>query len=196
MRSDLSISLSVVAPLPEAPENAAARVRVLIDQHYDFVWRLLRRMGLSAADAEDATQQVFINANRHIGSIHAGKERAFLVSTAFHELRHQRRGQRRRRVTPDEEAVASHHEPTEPPDELVDQRRAREMLDAIVVAMPDDLRIVFVLFEIEEIPTTEIAELLDVPAGTVASRLRRAREDFQDRLARLQARATFAGGRR
>jgi hypothetical protein len=55
--------------------------------------------------------------------------------------------------------------------------------------MPLDLRTVFVLFELEEMPTQEIATVLDLPTGTVASRLRRAREEFQKLVRRLQARA-------
>jgi RNA polymerase sigma-70 factor (ECF subfamily) len=51
-----------------------------------------------------------------------------------------------------------------------------------------DLRAVFTLYELEELKMNEIAELLGVPAGTVASRLRRAREHFEAQVARLQAR--------
>ena len=53
--------------------------------------------------------------------------------------------------------------------------------------MEFDIRTVFVLFEIEEMTTSEIATLLAIPAGTVASRLRRAREEFQMKIARLHA---------
>ena len=52
--------------------------------------------------------------------------------------------------------------------------------------MPFSLRTVFVLSEIEELEAAKIAELLDIPVGTVASRLRRAREDFRARVDRLQ----------
>jgi RNA polymerase sigma-70 factor (ECF subfamily) len=59
-----------------------------------------------------------------------------------------------------------------------------------------DLRAVFVLFELEEMPTAEIAEALELPTGTVASRLRRAREEFRRIAARVQAREAFCGGKR
>jgi RNA polymerase sigma-70 factor (ECF subfamily) len=60
--------------------------------------------------------------------------------------------------------------------------------------MPLDLRAVFVLFELEELPTAEIASLVGVPVGTVASRLRRARGEFHRIAARLRARAGHVGG--
>jgi RNA polymerase sigma-70 factor (ECF subfamily) len=60
--------------------------------------------------------------------------------------------------------------------------------------MPIDLRTVFVLFEIEEITMAEIAALTGLPSGTVASRLRRAREEFRIQAARVRAKRDRAGG--
>jgi RNA polymerase sigma-70 factor (ECF subfamily) len=70
------------------------------------------------------------------------------------------------------------------PDECVDQKRLREWLDEVLSAMPDDLRAVFVLFELEELSSQEIARHLELPVGTVASRLRRARDVFSQLAAR------------
>ena len=55
-------------------------------------------------------------------------------------------------------------------------------------ALPDDLRTVFVLFEVEEMASADIAAALDLPLGTVASRLRRAREAFGTAAKRVRAR--------
>jgi RNA polymerase sigma-70 factor (ECF subfamily) len=59
-----------------------------------------------------------------------------------------------------------------------------------------DLRAVFVLDEIEEMSRAEIAHALGIPEGTVASRLRRARQDFQVRLTQWKKGALDEGGRR
>ena len=72
-------------------------------------------------------------------------------------------------------------------DAELDRARARVLLDAILNAMPEELRTVFVLFELEQLGTPQIAELLGLPRGTVASRMRRAREDFEARVQRLEA---------
>ena len=60
--------------------------------------------------------------------------------------------------------------------------------------LADDLREVFVLFEIEELSIQEIAELLEIPLGTVGSRLRRARQAFNDKVSRYKTKAEFRQG--
>jgi len=106
-----------------------------------------------------------------------------------------RRARRRRREEPGLEPGGADHFDTGPgPEDIVAQRRARALLDAVLEAMPADLQTVFVLFELEELPTPDIASLLGIPVGTVASRLRRAREEFQDRAKRLKARCAPRGG--
>ena len=64
--------------------------------------------------------------------------------------------------------------------------RAFDVLDALLDGLDEDLRQVFVLYEIEDMTMAAIAELLKVPPGTVASRLRRAREQFQERASRFR----------
>ena len=97
-----------------------------------------------------------------------------------------KRTQQRRREVPEDEAIDPPSLDPQP-DEVAEQRRLRAVLDTVLAAMPEDLRVVFVLFELEEMSTPEIAALLDIPPGTAASRLRRAREDFDRRVARLRA---------
>jgi len=73
------------------------------------------------------------------------------------------------------------------PDEELGDRRARAVLDGLLDALPADQRAVFVLHEIEELTMAEIAVALSLPPGTVASRLRRARELFDSLAARVRA---------
>jgi RNA polymerase sigma-70 factor (ECF subfamily) len=72
-------------------------------------------------------------------------------------------------------------------EELVDERRAREVLARLLEALPLDLRIVFVLFEVEELTASEVAAIVGIPVGTATSRLRRAREVFRTLVRRLHA---------
>jgi RNA polymerase sigma-70 factor (ECF subfamily) len=67
----------------------------------------------------------------------------------------------------------------ETPEEIARSRQARAVLDEILDVIPEGLRSVFTLYELEEMTMAEISVLLEIPAGSVASRLRRAREIFQ-----------------
>jgi RNA polymerase sigma-70 factor (ECF subfamily) len=169
-----------------------AKLRQLIDLHFDFIWRSLRRLGLSSADADDGAQQVFWVAARKLDRIEAGRERAFLFGTAVRVASDARRAASRR-----PEGVADALDLSDPapgPEELAEQVRARALLDEVLDTMPLEARTAFVLFELEELSVVEIAELVGVPVGTVASRLRRARELFHTAAKRMRAKAQSRGG--
>jgi RNA polymerase sigma-70 factor, ECF subfamily len=162
-----------------------ARLERLIRGDYRFIWRLLRRFGVPEVQAEDAAQQVFLIVAERLDDIEIGRERAFAFGTAIRVAQGLRRrlGRELPNETLDERAsnLAS-------PDELVEQKRARELLDRVLEAMPFDCRTVFVLFELEAMTSPEIAALIEVPLGTVASRLRRAREHFRASVAEYESR--------
>lgn len=160
------------------------RIAALLTSHYNLVWRSLRRLGVAQADADDACQQVFLVAHRRLPDIAPECERSFLLQTALRVASDFRRSRERRR----EEAgsdVAALPDGNANPEELLDRRQARVLLDRTLEAMPMELRAVFVLFEIDELTMAEIATVLDIPPGTVASRLRRARELFRESAAHL-----------
>jgi len=168
-------------------------VQALLREHFDGVWRLLRRLGLPQADADDAAQQVFIIACRRFESIQVGSERAFLFGCALKLAARWRQAQQKP-VQPTATGELDCVELDVPSvEELVDRHRARELLDVILNSMPSELRTVFVLFELEEFTSHEIAALLGIPRGTATSRLRRAREEFAKRLSRAESRLRFRG---
>jgi RNA polymerase sigma-70 factor, ECF subfamily len=180
-------------PADSSSSGVRGSVSELVKREFRFVWRLLRRLGLSEGDADDAAQQVFLVASRRFADIRTGSERSFLYRTALHVASKARRSVDRRReelsgeVEPDAEGAPSM-------EDLLDRRRARALLDSILDALPLDLRAVLVLHEIDELSTSEIAEVVGVPVGTAASRLRRARELFAERLRRLEARLSRTRG--
>ena len=178
-----------------SPRPSPERIAGLVRQHYAFVWRLLRRLGLREGDADDAAQQVFLVAVDRLEGVEPARERPFLYGVALHVGARARRSQQRRREEPlDAAGEGESHEPSA--EQLLERRQAREALDALLGEMPEELRVVFVLYELEELSTPQIAELCQLPLGTAASRLRRAREDFEERVARLEARRRFSGGER
>jgi RNA polymerase sigma-70 factor, ECF subfamily len=162
------------------------RLRTLLVEHHAFVWRTLRRLGVPAGDVEDASQQVFLVAHRRLLEIVPESERSFLFQTALRVAADWRRSQRRRN---EEAGVALPEVPdaAASPEEALDRQRQRELLDQVLGGLPMKLRAVFVLFELEEMTLAEIAMMSDTPIGTVASRLRRARQAFSRAVRRMTA---------
>jgi RNA polymerase sigma-70 factor (ECF subfamily) len=159
--------------------RSSDRLRAAVDGEFAFVWRTLRRLGVPSECVDDAAQQVFIVFAKRLHEIQPDGERSFLFGTARRVAADVRRAARGT-IEMTEELMINVAPSAAPLDELLDQKRARDLLDRLVGEMPDDLRAVFVLFEGEGMTAAEIAKLLGLPAGTVASRLRRARSRFEE----------------
>ena len=181
----------------EPPQLVPARARAMpaadvglrhaVAQHLDLVWRVLRRAGLFPADAEDAAQDVFWILAQRIDAVPERARRAFLVSTALRVASDRRRSKWHRVVDTGLE-VDEQASPRPGADEQLDLRRAAELLDRALSALDEQDRAIYIMAELEELSRTEVAEALFIPKGTVASRLRRAREAFEAAVRRLQRR--------
>jgi RNA polymerase sigma-70 factor, ECF subfamily len=146
--------------------------------HFDAVWRTLRRLGVPDKDATDAAQEVFLIAYRRLAEFEGRSSmKTWLFGIAFRVASNRRnRGSHRREVMDDGlvEAlgVVSNFE-TE-----MEQRDLLRLLERVLDRLPLEQRAVFTLYEMEGLTGDEIAAALGVPAGTVRSRLRLAREAF------------------
>ena len=154
-------------------QDVATRFRSIVDAHFDFIWRSLRGLGVPAASVDDAAQLVFLTASQKLDAIIVGSERSFLFATARGIASNARRSVLRNRELLDEEALGSRADAAPDPEQIAASRQARRILDRILDGLHEDLRTVFLLYELEGQTTAEIASLLGVPMGTVASRLRR-----------------------
>jgi RNA polymerase sigma-70 factor (ECF subfamily) len=152
----------------------------MVVDHFDALWRTLKSLGVAAAAVDDAAQQVFLIALRKIRRIEVGSERAFLLGTAVGVAANCRRGASRAREIADADALAAGVDPSLNPEQAAIVAERRAIVERVLDGMPDDLRVVFVLFELEGMTSVEIAAMLSIPVGTVSSRLRRAREQFQE----------------
>jgi len=179
---------------PESTVRVETALRALIDAHYTSIWRLLRRYGVTEDKTDDAAQEVFWIAARRLSDIEAGSESAFLYGIAIRVAARARREREPRRVASEALETLADDKPSA--ENLLDERRARELLDRVLDSMEEKLREVFVLFELEEIEIPVIAEILGIPVGTVGSRLRRAREEFSAIAKRVRAQLSFRGGQR
>lgn len=170
--------VALVPATPTRTTNAAA-LRSFVETHADFVFRVLRRLGLPKDSAEDGAQKVFLIATSKLTSIDPSRHRAFLAGIASNVALHARRTFARRREDLTGDDTLTDRANDDDPEQILLDREARATLDRLLAAMPEDLREVFVLAEIEELTMAEVAEACSIPPGTVASRLRRARAWFE-----------------
>jgi RNA polymerase sigma-70 factor, ECF subfamily len=170
----------------EAPlAGAAAKIRLekMFRSHHELIWRTLRRLGLSPDLAADTTQQAYLIAAERLGDIRFGSERAFLFSTAIGLARTNFRRSQRCQLEGD---MDLHVDPGLRAEQVTNRCSALELMDRVFAKTDADLVTVFVLFELEGLSAPEIAELVDIPVGTVASRLRRARATFRASARRME----------
>jgi len=166
------------------------RFRTMFDAHYPFIWRQLRRLGLPEAAVDDAAQDLFIVAARRLSDIQVGSERAFLFGIARRVAADARRSHAARRANVSDE-LDDRPDPAPNPEQALRARQAQALLHEVLEQMADDTREAFVLFELEQLSKSEVAQVLDIPEGTAASRLRRAREEFLAIAQRMKARLGF-----
>lgn len=175
------------------------RFKVVYDEHFRFVWRSLRRLGVPESDVADAAQDVFLVVHRRLDEFEGrSKMTTWLYGICLRVARDRKRLAHNRRRASDDSPL------DDAPDETVDvaadaeRRQGLRLLETLLDALPLEQRAVFTLFEMEGLGGEAIAEMLDIPIGTVHSRLRLAREAFERNLKRLQARDRFrlasAGG--
>lgn len=165
----------------EAEESSAAPVPPFVevyDTYFPFVWRSLQRLGVDVASLDDAVQEVFIVVHRRLGDFEGRSTlRTWIYGIALRVARAQRAKRSARRVVSDEIDVAAAPE-TERPDHVAENVQAARIVNRLLDDLEESQREVFVLAELEELPSPQIAELLGVGVNTVYSRLRLARSAF------------------
>jgi RNA polymerase sigma-70 factor (ECF subfamily) len=183
--------VSVASSEPVSCERfmgATPTLRAIYDEHVDFVWRSLRRLGVSEADAPDATQEVFLVVHRRLAEFEGrAKLTTWLYGIAFRVASDRRKRAWDRRRSTDDAAVEAAIDPGRDAGAELERRQGLAIVERILDELPLEQRAVFTLFELDEQSGEAIADLLEIPLGTVYSRLRLAREAFARQAARLRA---------
>jgi RNA polymerase sigma-70 factor (ECF subfamily) len=172
---------------PGGLQEAAAFAEVY-EQHFDFVWRSLRRLGVGPSALDDAVQEVFLVVHRRLAEFEGRSSlKTWLFGISLKVAQRVARNQARHPATElPEPATLGSTEPT--PQDEVARREAIALLYAILDELDDEKRAVFVMVELEQLSAPEIAEELGIPLNTVYSRLRAARREFEASLKRQRAR--------
>jgi RNA polymerase sigma-70 factor (ECF subfamily) len=166
-----------------------AEFRAVYEAHFRFVWGTLRRLGVREADALDLTQKVFLTLHARAGDFEGrSKLRTFIFGICQRVASDYRRSAMvRYEVVTDSAELDARRESDEDAQVDAESRQHAAAAESILNKLPEPQRVVFVLFELDEMSGDEIAELLDVPVGTVRSRLRLAREAVRREVRRLAA---------
>jgi len=161
----------------------------IYEQHADFVWRTLRRMGVPEADAADAVQSVFLAVHRGLDGFEGRSSvTTWLFAVCRGVARERRRRTERRREVLDELLVESEVDLRADVGSQAESRHLAKVLESILESLDVAQRNVFVLFELEGMTGEEVAGALSIPVGTVYSRLWSARKAFRQAVSRYEAR--------
>ena len=152
-------------------------LNALIEEHSEFLYRFAYRLSGSAADAEDLVQQAFLTAHAKLDQLReAEKARAWLVAVVRNAYR---KSCRRDRPIPFSTMLSDPEPVTE--SELEQLLSADSVQDALN-ELPEEFRSVLILYYFDDHSYKDIAELLDIPIGTVMSRLSRGKAQLRQRL--------------
>ena len=171
--------------------SSPSSFRAVYDEYFDFVWRSLRRLGVREADAMDASQSVFLTIHLRLPSFEGRSQlRTWIFGICMRVASDHRRSApvRREVITDHIDLDLGATAPDADPLVRAESRQAAAIAESILNQLPEEQRVAFVLFELEEMSAEEIATLVDVPVGTIRSRLRLAREALHREATRLAAR--------
>jgi RNA polymerase sigma-70 factor (ECF subfamily) len=179
MRREPSDQCSRLEPSPiELTSHQRELFDALYREHFDFVFRNLRRLGVTDAATDDALQDVYLVALRRIAEFQVGTHpKAWLFAILFRVAGNHRRSQRRRGA-PIELVEERIEGDAAVPFDVVAQGEARRILHAFLEKLDDNRRAVFVMAELEQMTAPEIGEALSANVNTVYSWLRSSRIEF------------------
>ena len=170
--------------------------RAVYDAHFDFVWCSLRRLGVREADAFDASQKVFLVVHAKLAEFEGRAQlNTWLFGICRRVASDYRRSAAVRREVITDAAHMDHYDSVSNDSSIpAETQDYAQTAEALLDKLPEPQRVVFVMFELEELSGETIGQQLGISVGTVRSRLRLAREAFAREVKRLAL--TRGSGRR
>jgi RNA polymerase sigma-70 factor (ECF subfamily) len=175
-----------------ADQARATRFEQLVLPHLDAAYNLARWLTRDEHNAQDVVQEAYLRAYKFFASFRGDDARAWLLTivrntyytwlkqgqaatlhASFEETLHSRE---------DDRSDSSGPPGAESPEQILLQQDARQLINQALEALPVEFREVVILRELEELSYKEIARMVDIPLGTVMSRLARGRQLLQQAL--------------
>jgi len=178
-----------------APATDVPRFDAVYAEHFPFVWRSVRRLGVDPSAVDDVVQEIFLVVHRRLAEFEArASMKTWLFGIVLRVVRQHRRTLRRKpaqlggAAAMDSNLEEVRDSRGQGPHERMAEREAVRTLHAILDEIDDEKREVFVLAELEQMTVPEIAEAVEANVNTVYSRLRAARREFDQAVLRHRAR--------
>ena len=161
-------------------QDKRARFEQCIMPHMDAAYNLARWLAANDPDAQDVVQEAFLRAFKFFGGFRGGDGRSWLLRIVRNSFYDWLRQHRRAEVeTPFDDEVHGTAADTTGPDAALLEKADKELLHQAIEALPMEYREVLVMRELEGLAYKEIADVAELPIGTVMSRLARAREQLR-----------------
>jgi RNA polymerase sigma-70 factor (ECF subfamily) len=173
-------------------DEKRARFEAQVLPHLDGAYRFARWLSYSPGDADDIVQEAILRAFRGFDALRGSDVKAWLFTIVRNcHLTSVKQQQRRALVPlPEENDAQDGHAmiaTTRNPEEASILDDQKQLLDRLISSLPEEHRVVLVLREIEEMDYAQIAAAINVPIGTVMSRLARSRAALKAKLLRETA---------
>lgn len=183
---------STLPAVPAVPAVGDVDYPALFRAHYGRVVRWLTVLGVARADVDDVAQEVFLVAHRRLGQLRDGASTTgWLLGIARRVAATARRGRGRA-----ERRAAEAEPPADPidPEAAALRNEGARLVHAFACSLPEEQRLVFVLYELDGASAGEIADAFGTSINTVHARVRLIREKFQRLVQRERARHERTGG--
>jgi len=168
----------------------------LYRQYFNFVWSSVRRLGVPPEAVDDVVQEIFIVIHSRVHTLERPEAlRSWIYSVVRRTVSDHHRGRRVKEAS----GVKLASEPegrSQPatPFDVAEQNDQVKLLYSLLEELDETKREVFAMAELDELTVPEIAEILEIPLNTAYSRLRAARQAFEEALARRSAARAVRGG--
>ena len=153
--------------------------------HLDSAYNLARWLTKNEDDASDVVQESFVKAFRHIDQLIGEDAKPWLLAIVRNTA-HRLMTKRTNQTLALEDQVELIRDDGPSPEEAAFRTADKEVVNRLLDQLPVEFREVVVLRELEDLSYKEISEVIDVPVGTVMSRLSRARQRLQTELSRIE----------
>jgi RNA polymerase sigma-70 factor (ECF subfamily) len=176
---------------PDISPFPVPNLQTIYKKYFDFVWSSARHLGATADAIDDVVQDVFIVIHAKLATLQRPEAlRSWIYGIVRRTVSDYRRSRRTRDAAG--ARLGAEYKSSRPPQpsplDIAERSSELELLESVLAELDETKREVFVMVEVLEMTVPEVVQALEIPLNTAYSRLRLARQSFEETLARHEAR--------